>query len=110
MGDTFPYDRGFLTNGLRKFGISFKNYLTVLTDRAPDVMEHYGLVRSLNARTCFAERHARTERARTRGYDYPVVLEVNKIQFSKAGTSDGKGALGYIRSKPVWLTSGATAV
>ena len=48
---------------------STKNHLTVITDRNPNVTEHYGLVRLLNAHTRFAERHARTERARTRGYD-----------------------------------------
>ena len=76
-------------------------------DRTPNVTEHYGLVRSLNAHTCFAEHHARTKHARTRGYNYPVVLEVNKIGSSKAGTSDRKDAIGYIWSKPIWLIPGA---
>ena len=40
------------------------------------------------------------------------MLEVNKIQFSKAGTNHGKSALGYVRSKPVsadtWHDCGMT--
>ena len=70
---------GFLANGLRKFGSAYQNHPTVITDRTPNVTEHYGLVRSLNARTRFEERHARTKCARMRGYNYPVVLEVDKI-------------------------------
>ena len=101
---------GALAIGLRIFGQRTKNHLTVITDRNPNVTEHYGLVRTLNARTRFEERHARTKRARMRGYNYPVVLEVDKIRSSKAGTSDGKGALGYIRSKSVWLTPSVITV
>ena len=101
---------GFLANGLRNFGNHTKNHPTLIKDRDPDITEHYRLIRLLNPRTRFAERHARIERTRTRGYNYPVVLEVDKIWFSKAGTNDGKGAIGYIWSKPVWLTSGVTAV
>ena len=40
---------GFLATGLRNLGIPHKNHLTVLTDRDPHVLEHYGLVRLLNA-------------------------------------------------------------
>ena len=101
---------GFLATGLRIFGTTAKNHPTVITDRDPNVMEHYGLVRSLNAHTHFAERYVRTKRARTRGYDYPVVLEADKTRSSEAGTNYGKGALGYIWSKPVWLTPGVITV
>ena len=40
---------GVLATGLRIWGLPHKNHPTVLTDRTPHVLEHYGLVRSLNA-------------------------------------------------------------
>ena len=69
--------------------------------------ERSGLVRPLNAcaalyiyvpRGGAGGKVVCNKRAHTRGHDCPVVFEVGKTRFSKAGKNYGKGALGYIRS------------
>ena len=57
--------KGFLALDSENPELAFKNHPTVLTDRTSGVTEHYGLVRSLNARARFAPAtHASNARAR----------------------------------------------